>query len=31
LERLTGMPAAGDDADVILLFGGDGTIHRRLG
>ena len=24
-----GMPA-GDDADVILLFGGDGTIHRHL-
>jgi diacylglycerol kinase (ATP) len=25
------MPASGDDADVILLFGGDGTIHRHLG
>ncbi|MBZ5684430.1 MAG: hypothetical protein LAP86_05285 [Acidobacteriia bacterium] len=25
-----GMPGAGD-ADVILLFGGDGTIHRHLG
>jgi diacylglycerol kinase (ATP) len=25
-----GMPAASDDADVILLFGGDGTIHRHL-
>ena len=26
-----GMPGAGDNADVILLFGGDGTIHRHLG
>ena len=26
-----GMPAAGDEVDVILLFGGDGTIHRHLG
>lgn len=26
-----GMPAAGDQVDVILLFGGDGTIHRHLG
>ena len=26
-----GMPAVGDHADVILLFGGDGTIHRHLG
>lgn len=25
------MPAATDQADVILLFGGDGTIHRHLG
>jgi diacylglycerol kinase (ATP) len=25
-----GLPAAGDEADVILLFGGDGTIHRHL-
>jgi YegS/Rv2252/BmrU family lipid kinase len=25
-----GMPASRDDADVILLFGGDGTIHRHL-
>ena len=24
------MPAATDQADVILLFGGDGTIHRHL-
>jgi diacylglycerol kinase (ATP) len=26
-----GMPAAADQADLILLFGGDGTIHRHLG
>jgi len=25
-----GMPAATDLADVILLFGGDGTVHRHL-
>jgi diacylglycerol kinase (ATP) len=25
-----GMPAERDDVDVILLFGGDGTIHRHL-
>jgi diacylglycerol kinase (ATP) len=25
-----GMPAAADQAEVILLFGGDGTIHRHL-
>jgi diacylglycerol kinase (ATP) len=25
-----GMPTAADQADVILLFGGDGTIHRHL-
>jgi len=25
-----GMPAAPDEADAILLFGGDGTIHRHL-
>jgi len=25
-----GMPAVADQADVILLFGGDGTIHRHL-
>lgn len=25
-----GQPAAGDQADVILLFGGDGTLHRHL-
>lgn len=26
-----GMPADRDEVDVILLFGGDGTIHRHLG
>jgi diacylglycerol kinase (ATP) len=26
-----GMPATSDRADAILLFGGDGTIHRHLG
>ncbi len=26
-----GMPGAADQVDVILLFGGDGTIHRHLG
>lgn len=25
------MPASGDEADVVLLFGGDGTVHRHLG
>ncbi len=30
IEWRMGMPASGDDADVILLFGGDGTIHRHL-
>ena len=27
---LQGLPAASSDADAILLFGGDGTIHRHL-
>jgi len=26
-----GMPAAPEQADIILIFGGDGTIHRHLG
>jgi diacylglycerol kinase (ATP) len=30
LEWRIGMPAAADEADVILVFGGDGTIHRHL-
>jgi diacylglycerol kinase (ATP) len=25
-----GLPAAANDADVILIFGGDGTVHRHL-
>src|SRR5579871_4589644 len=25
-----GVPASSDEADVVLLFGGDGTIHRHL-
>lgn len=31
VERCMGMPASANEADVILLFGGDGTIHRHLG
>jgi diacylglycerol kinase (ATP) len=31
IEWRMGLPASGDDADVILLFGGDGTVHRHLG
>jgi diacylglycerol kinase (ATP) len=31
VEWRMGMPASGDQADAILLFGGDGTIHRHLG
>jgi diacylglycerol kinase (ATP) len=31
IEWLIGMPASPEDADAILLFGGDGTIHRHLG
>jgi diacylglycerol kinase (ATP) len=31
IEWRMGMPAPSDQADVILLFGGDGTIHRHLG
>lgn len=26
-----GLPGSREDADVILLFGGDGTVHRHLG
>jgi diacylglycerol kinase (ATP) len=29
-EWLQGLPAASLDADAILIFGGDGTIHRHL-
>jgi diacylglycerol kinase family enzyme len=31
VDLRVGMPAASDQADIILLFGGDGTIHRHLG
>jgi diacylglycerol kinase (ATP) len=31
IEWRMGMPGSGADADVVLLFGGDGTIHRHLG
>jgi len=31
VEWVMGMPASGELADVILLFGGDGTVHRHLG
>ena len=30
LDWRTGLPASGDEADIILLFGGDGTMHRHL-
>jgi diacylglycerol kinase (ATP) len=30
VEWRIGLPASSDDADVVLLFGGDGTIHRHL-
>ncbi len=26
-----GMPASSDEADAVLVFGGDGTVHRHLG
>jgi diacylglycerol kinase family enzyme len=29
-EWRIGMPAASEQADVVLLFGGDGTVHRHL-
>jgi diacylglycerol kinase (ATP) len=31
VEWRLGMPASHDQADVILVFGGDGTMHRHLG
>ncbi len=30
IEWHTGVPASSDEVDIILLFGGDGTIHRHL-
>lgn len=31
VEWRMGMPSSDDGVDIILLFGGDGTIHRHLG
>lgn len=31
VEWRLGLPGSREDADVILLFGGDGTVHRHLG
>jgi diacylglycerol kinase (ATP) len=31
IECRVGVPVSSADADMILLFGGDGTIHRHLG
>src|ERR1700751_977719 len=31
VEWRMGLPATSHDADIILIFGGDGTIHRHLG
>ncbi len=31
IEWHLGMPESAEQADVILLFGGDGTLHRHLG
>jgi YegS/Rv2252/BmrU family lipid kinase len=31
IEWQIGMPASGDQVDIVLLFGGDGTVHRHLG
>ena len=31
VEWRIGLPGASDQADIILLFGGDGTVHRHLG
>jgi len=30
IEWMTGLPPSGTAADAILIFGGDGTIHRHL-
>src|SRR6202041_2892307 len=29
-EWIQGLPASSSEADAILIFGGDGTIHRHL-
>ncbi len=31
IDWLMGMPSSEEIADVVLLFGGDGTVHRHLG
>jgi diacylglycerol kinase (ATP) len=31
VEWTLGLPASSNDADVVLIFGGDGTVHRHLG
>jgi diacylglycerol kinase (ATP) len=31
VEWRMGMPASPEQADIVLLFGGDGTVHRHLG
>ncbi len=31
VEWRMGMPASRDDADAVVLLGGDGTVHRHLG
>ena len=31
VEWLMGVPGSGEQADVMLVFGGDGTVHRHLG
>ena len=31
VEWRMGMPGSGDEVDVVLIFGGDGTVHRHLG
>ncbi len=30
VEWRMGMPASSDEADAVLIFGGDGTVHRHL-
>jgi len=30
-QWIEGLPATSNDADAVLIFGGDGTIHRHLG
>src|SRR5258708_5602761 len=29
-EWVEGLPASPSDADVVIIFGGDGTVHRHL-